>query len=306
MFLVILFGGLFLLAAQSIPKTSPRSIASDNAATVNADSLVHILQSMRQGGLTNDLNHDGVMDYRDLFLAAQSWAGTALPPWNLPSVELNVDPGSGGPGSMYHLQWGITGWSGTPALELAIQAREPEVADLPGGGTATGRLFFLHSENRWTETRTPYAHNVSFGQQDLVLPSDRSGVWQLEAILQNPTQGKIVAADSRQILVSREPSVQIYLNRTIANTNDPVQAVLAMAGGDIPRAVRIQAVVTLPNGTQLSLPGFGPAGEILYAGLSTDAVYPLFDQHLGPWGTGNYMLQATLLDDQSGDRKSVV
>lgn len=288
------------MAAQSIQKTAPQSTAWDNVATVNAKSLIRILQSMRQGWLINDLNHDGTMDYRDLFLAAHSWGGTALPPWSLPSVDANVDPGSGGPGSMYQFQWRITGWAGTPALELAIRAREPEVVDLPGGGVATGRLYFLNSKNLWTEERAIYAFNAPFGQQNLVLPSDRSGVWRLEVILRNPAQGEIVAVDSCQILVSQEPTIQIYLNRTIANTNDPVQAVLAMAGGDIPRAVRIQAVITLPDGTQLSLAGFGPAGEILYSGLSTDAVYPLFHQHLGPLGTGNYMLRSTLVDDQSG------
>jgi hypothetical protein len=221
------------------------------------------------------------------------------------STELSVTGSfnrSALPGQPQGISWNIGG--DATGLDVVIRAQAPgdvfdphgSFAVTPGTRPAAGPVFFLKTDNTWASQDTVFTSGQTSGTTHVALPTTAEGEWRLDILTRDHASGQIKSVDSQTVLVSSKPAIDLRLNRTLANSDDAIHAELLTSAGQTPQDVAVVATLTLPDGRDVSLPGFGPATVPLYQGKSSDAQYTLLAQPLDLFGPGAYHLAVRLLD----------
>jgi hypothetical protein len=211
------------------------------------------------------------------------------------------------PGAAQSIPWHITG--DATNQDIVIQAQAPgdvydphgSFAVTPGNLPATGQVFFLKPDNTWTNQDTVFVTGQTSGNVSVGLPSATEGEWRLSVLIRDHASGQIASVQSQTLLVSSKPAIDLRLNRTLANSGDVIHAELLTSAGQTPRDVRLFASLSLPDGSEISLPGLATSMESLYEGPSRDGQFVLLSQPLSFLGVGEYHLRARLLDGTTSD-----
>jgi hypothetical protein len=233
---------------------------------------------------------------------------TLTPPETTPTSPITVALGqrSSLPGASQQLNWNLTG--DVTSLDTLILAQQPgtvydphgSYAVTPGTQPATGPVFFLKPDLTWTSEETVFSSGQASGSVSATLPNATEGEWRLEVLTRDQTSGQVTSLDSQTVLVSSKPAIDLRLNRTLANTDDVIHAELLTSAGATPQNVQLLATLSLPDGTDVSLPNFQNSLGPVYEGPSQDAQHVLLDRALYAYGEGQYHLRVRLLDATTG------
>ncbi len=223
-----------------------------------------------------------------------------------PSVQVTVADVALTPGADVTFRWQAQGRTNDLQLVFCLHAPGTVytvpggLSQLPGTRPANGAVSYLRPDRTWNATRTHYAETAAPGSLTVPLPSAETGEWRLDVLLQEPSGGAVKAVASQAFLVSAGPALRLRLSRPVASLADPVRAEVMTSAGVPDRPVKLLALLTLADGTEVSLPSWSPRLTFAYEGPSTNAQFKLFDDLFLNYGEGTYRLSSRLLDGETG------
>ncbi len=253
-----------------------------------------------------DANEDGRVDVADLVYLTPVMGLLEDVNYGRPELELSVHPESSAPDEPLLLSWQTNGVGLYSNTSLTIEAREPAVYPLSseGGSFSTGiapgigASHYL-TQNGWSSARI--GHPDLSGARWVALPAQIPGEWAFTLTLRGGRSGNILATRTAFLTVSEVPAMRLTLNRRVAGPRDAMRATLQLAPGSAPGNVDLLAVLTLPDGGMLSLPGLSRSEYFfLEDEPAAQDDYTLFDRPLGEFGTGDYRLSVRM--HESGTR----
>lgn len=214
-----------------------------------------------------------------------------LPDGFAPVLTLALGTAAARPGAPIDLRWQTLGKLPAGAA-LQLRAVAPVVVSQQAGPVVQ---WYLNSQSAWVGEPTAVQSPPGRRSQQLTLPANLNGLWQLQARLVD-ADGRLLTTASRALLVADKPGLRLRLSRPFANTADPVRVLLTLAAGYAPQPVRLMAWIVMPDGTQLGLPDLQRNRVELYQGPSIDVEFALLERAFASNEHGYYRVHAGLYD----------
>ena len=286
-------------------------LAQDDASPGDADGdgfltsfdldaiLEHLLG---EGGDGNaDANGDGKIDIAD-WVRLNQLLFPADPSSQLPQISVEVSEPRIQPAGSLTASFTISGVIPTDDLETRIRVQAPgssvttgdERTFFSGIVPANGDFYYLDSQGQWSESSVAYSDDV-IRETDLqlTLPTDRQGEWAVEVIVQSSESSLPEGLGRQTLIAASDAKIRLGLNRRIANSIDPVRIELETTEGDTDQPIVITALLELPDGSFVSLPGEG-SPHPLHTGGSDNNHYLLMNRYLADTGAGMYRVEVKM------------
>ena len=301
--LILMHGSSFTQSQRSQGQVPAGDADGDGFLTV-LDRAVILDQILGLGEAAGnpDFNMDGEVNAADLAGLTEFFFETQA---SLASVDVSVFESVVTPGGAVKLSWEIEGDRDLSELEVRIRTREAghvvtttdAVFTTPGVIPANGEPYYLASDGTWNSNETVFGTAQAFREVDTVLPSEAHGEWGFDVIVTGP-DGEPAGWGSSRVVAAERPGLRLDLNRSIANTPDPVRLDLLQFNAGDQGLVTPLVLLLLPDGRQITLPGLSfdvEFGESLETG--TSRTQTLLDG-LPAWGEGEYRLLARLYGEE--------
>jgi hypothetical protein len=159
---------------------------------------------------------------------------------------------------------------------------------------AGGVIWYLSDQDTWTETQTCLPYEIS--NSSIGLPEAVAGSWFMQVSFQNET-GELLATTAIRVLATDIPIVKISQNRRYAATGDTIRAFANVATGGSAEDVKLFAILTQPDGSQVSLPGFSSNLVSAYNGPIENNRYTLLSDEF--MSDGLYTIRVNLVDSNN-------
>ncbi|MBW3623619.1 MAG: carboxypeptidase regulatory-like domain-containing protein, partial [Armatimonadetes bacterium] len=273
-----------------------------SAVKLHAPTLYEILRG--------DLSDNADLDVADAIGILQVVVGmkpapSPAPLLSFPKIRLKLADSILSPQEKLSFNWEVE--DADPSLELQVLLQEPGTAVsalppnrslIPGVRPATGVVHSLKADQSWDSAPAPYLKPAVAGSAEAALPNASVGEWRVSAVLKETATGRVAALDSATLLATDKPGVKLSLNRSLANTGDPLRASVSLAGGAHPNLVALMSWLVTPDGRQVSLPGLSPEFQPAYEGPASDAEIKLLDREFGE--PGSYRINVRLMERETG------
>ncbi len=197
------------------------------------------------------------------------------------------------PGSLPMLRWKVTGPSS--GLSVEVRAHPPRAFAVPALAALTPGPLMPGEQSIMLMTM-PVAPT---GELALVLPEATQGLWSFDVVLHDDAS-RVVAFDSRMMLISSTPELRLAVDRVAAAPTQPIQASVTLAAGAQPRPIRVVATRTEPDNSvhTLALDSVGP----VFDATSENVKLPLFGGALTMLGV--HRLDVMMFDAATGEALS--
>ena len=179
-------------------------------------------------------------------------------------------------------------------LRWSVDLKEYDCAVIRAISPAGGVTWYLTDQGTWAETPSCLPSNIM--STSIGLPEAISGSWFMQVSFLD-VAGDLLSTTALRVLATDIPIVKIRQNRHYARMGDTIRAFADVATGGAVEDVELFAILTRPDGTQVTLPGFSDKLVSAYSGPMSNDRYTLLGDEFTT--DGLYTLRVNLVDDNN-------